>query len=639
MSLRELTLSPVLETSTADLLGIFIVPCLRESVRFDRGVGYFTSHWLRLAGTGLTALAGRGGQVRLIASPKLTPDDWAALAQGASAVQDPRLYEALRRTVDELGRDLESEPVRALAWMVADGLLEIRIAVPANALDGDFHDKFGVFVDADTNKVAFHGSMNDSAQAFRNYEGLDVFKSWDNASDAMRVGMHEARFERLWSNRDVNVRVYDLPDAIKRNLVEFTTRTDRPYPESFRNVAPAARLWRHQDEAITVFLKAGAGILEMATGTGKTRTAIRIIQELLERRQIDFVIVCAGGTDLLDQWRIQLTTETTAPLYCTYGGRHDEGAFLSQTRDAIWIASREALTDLLSRVPDVRRRRTLLICDEVHGFGSPAIVRALSGVVGTFGYRLGLSATPEREYDAEGNQFLDKEIGPVLFRFGLEEAIRRGILCEFDYVALPYVFMDDDRRKVQAAVAAFHAKRKAGEPVSPEWLWLTIARIAKEAPNKIPVFRAYLDDHPAILSRTLVFVETIDFGRLVQPVIMEHTRDFHTYYGTDDQVHLQRFARGELKVLLTAHRISEGIDIKAVDTVILFSAARARLETIQRLGRCLRTDPVNPGKRALVIDFVRADIERDEDADYLHADEERARWLSTLAATRRDHSA
>lgn len=638
MSLRQLVLAPVLETSTADLLGTFIVPCLRESVRFDRGVGYFTSHWLRLAATGLTALAGRGGHVRLIASPKLEPDDWAALAQGASAAQDPKVYEALRRTVDELGRDLQSEPVRALAWMVADGLLDIRLAIPANALEGDFHDKFGVFVDANGDRVAFHGSMNDSAQAFRNYEGLDVFTSWGDDSDAIRVAAHEARFERLWTNGDINVRVYELPDAIKRNLVEFSTRTERPYPEPQRQSARTTQLWRHQDDAIAAFLQARAGILEMATGTGKTRTAIRILQELLERRQIDFVIVCAGGTDLLDQWRIQLATGISTPLYCTYGGRHDEIAFLTQTRDAIWIASREAMIDLLARVPEGRRTRTLLICDEVHGFGSPAIVSALTGVVRTFGYRLGLSATPEREYDAEGNRFLDTEIGPVLFRFGLEEAIRRGILCEFDYVALPYIFMDEDRRKVQAAVASYHAKRKAGENVSPEWLWLTISRIAKEAPNKIPVFRAYLNSHPSILRRTLIFVETVEFGRLVQPVIMEHTREFHTYYGTDDQVHLHRFARGELKVLLTAHRISEGIDIQAVDTVILFSAARARLETIQRLGRCLRTDPANPAKRALVIDFVRADIERSDDEDYLHADEERAKWLSWLAAVRRDHT-
>jgi superfamily II DNA or RNA helicase len=311
-------------------------------------------------------------------------------------------------------------------------------------------------------------------------------------------------------------------------------------------------------------------------------------------------------------------------------------AFLNQTRDAVWLVSRDALTELLARFPEARRARTLIVCDEVHGFGAPSLVSALSGVVQTFGYRLGLRATPEREYDADGNRFLETEIGPVLFRFGLEKAIRRGILCEFDYVALPYIFMDEDRRKVQGAVAAYHARRKAGENIPIEWLWMTLARIAKEAPNKIPVFRAYLKDHPSILRRTLIFVETVEFGKLLQPVLMEHTRDFHTYYGTDDQVHLRRFARGELKVLLTAHRISEGIDIQAVDTVIIFSAARARLETIQRLGRCLRTDPANPGKRALVIDFVRADIEQVEGEIEVHSDKERERWLADLASVRRE---
>jgi hypothetical protein len=311
VGLRDLSISPVLETSTADILGGFILPCLRESIRFDRGVGYFTSQWLRLAGSGLASLAARGGRGRLIASPKLEPSDWAALAEGVSAAQDPKVYDALRRTIEDLERDLASEPVRALAWMIADGLLEVRLAIPANALEGDFHDKFGIFADASGDQVAFHGSMNDSAQAFRNYEGLDVFTSWGDNADVARTRSHAARFERLWTNGDLNVRVYELPDAIRRNLVEFTTRTERPYPEPSGKGVVAPRLWRHQDAAIAAFLEARGGILEMATGTGKTRTAIRIMQELKERRQIDFIIVCAGGTDLLDQWRLQLASQVT----------------------------------------------------------------------------------------------------------------------------------------------------------------------------------------------------------------------------------------------------------------------------------------------------------------------------------------
>jgi superfamily II DNA or RNA helicase len=586
-----------------------------------------------MAASGLGILAARGGTVRLLASPKLDPDDWTALAEGSAAANDPAVYAALERTVEELAQDLESEPVRALARMIADGLLEIRLAIPVNALDGDFHDKFGVFVDDAGDRVAFHGSMNDSAQAFRNYEGLDVFTSWGSPADARRAAWHQARFERLWSNGDLNVRVYELPEAIRRNLVEFTTSTDRPYERS----TPARRdidRWGHQNEAIAAFLAARNGILEMATGTGKTRTAIRILNELKQRGLIDFAIICAGGPDLLDQWRRQLARETSAPLYCTYAGHHDEIAFLTQTSDAVWIASRDALRELLARVPTEKRARTLVICDEVQGFGAPSLVSALRGVVATFGFRLGLSATPEREYDADGNAFVATEIGPVIYRFGLDEAIRRGILCEFDYVALPYVFTDDDKKKVRDALAAFYARVKAGENPPREWLWLNIARVSKEAPNKVPVFASYLTRHSEVLRRTLVFVETMEFGKMVQPVLMEYTRDFHTYYGSDDQEHLRRFARGDLTVLITAHRISEGIDIRAVDTIVLFSAARARLETIQRLGRCLRIDPSNPDKRATVIDFIRADLD-DKEGDDLRADNEREAWLSELSQTRR----
>lgn len=635
MPLRSLSLPPIIETSTEDALRVFTIPCLRESIRADRGVGFFTSRWLQMAATGLTTLAARDGRVRMLASPKLEADDWAALAQGATAATDPRIYAALERTLEELALDLQAEPVRALAWMVADGLLEIRLAIPVNALDGDFHDKFGVFVDETGDHVAFHGSMNDSAQAYRNYEGLDVFTSWGSDSDAQRASWHQARFERLWTNSDLNVRIFALPEAIRRNLVEFTTRSERPYATPSGELGEAQNRWRHQDEAVNAFLQARHGVLEMATGTGKTRTAIRILDELHSRGLIDLAIVCAGGPDLLNQWRAQLATSVALPLYCTYGGRHDEMAFLTQTRDAVWIASRDALIESLARMPTARRARTLIICDEVHGFGAPAIRTALAGVVASFGFRLGLSATPEREYDDVGNTFIEAEVGPVIFRFGLVEAIRRGILCEFDYVPLPYIFLDEDRKKVRDAVASFYARRKAGERVPDEWLWMTVAQVAKEAPNKVPVFRAYLRDHPDVLRRTLIFVATIAFGEMVQPVIMEYTRDFHTYYAEDDDKHLREFARGSLAVLLTAHRISEGIDVRSVDTIVLFSAARARLETIQRLGRCLRIDPANPAKRALVVDFVRADIEETDNA-FLHADEERAQWLMELSSTTRD---
>jgi superfamily II DNA or RNA helicase len=143
------------------------------------------------------------------------------------------------------------------------------------------------------------------------------------------------------------------------------------------------------------------------------------------------------------------------------------------------------------------------------------------------------------------------------------------------------------------------------------------------------------------MDRSILFVETAEFGALVQPILMDLRVDFHTYYQDDDRENLRRFARGDLQCLLTCHRISEGIDIRSVNNIVLFSAARARLETVQRLGRCLRTDPENSGKRACVVDFIQSTPpdQIDDPTGELSADEERCNWLRDLASVRRQTAA
>ncbi|MGO7163683.1 helicase-related protein [Rhizobium johnstonii] len=114
--------------------------------------------------------------------------------------------------------------------------------------------------------------------------------------------------------------------------------------------------------------------------------------------------------------------------------------------------------------------------------------------------------------------------------------------------------------------------------------------------------------------------------------IHRRTHRYRTYYADDDRDHLIAFARGDIDCLITCHRISQGIDIRSLNTVILFASARAKLETIQRIGRCLRIDPAKPDKRALVVDFVRPEAETDA---VPNADQERCAWLSELAKVRK----
>ena len=582
-----------------------------------------------MAAAGLAGLAVNGGRARIIASPVLEKRDVDALVRGDAAKVDDILRTSLSRSVEELRTSLEKDTLSAVAWMVADGLLEFKVAIPDAELCGDFHDKFGVFVDALGDSVAFHGSPNDSAQAFRNYESISIFYSWEGEREQERVKSEILRFEKLWSGADPNVRVHHMPEAVRRDLVRLRDHTQRPCW-----IVPAAPdKWRHQGEALESFISHERGVLEMATGTGKTRTAISIIDRLLEDSQIDNAIVVAYGTDLLDQWHRELLHRSKLSVYREYASHRESLRFLNRSREAVLVLSRPKLATLLSKISSEVQRRCLLIFDEVHGMGSKSLVKALDRQLDGFRYKLGLSATPERAYDGDGNQFVEKSIGPVIYRFTLEEAIRRGILCEFDYISLNYEFSDEDRCAIRQAIRRYFARKATTASAPVEELYRDLARVRKLSSEKIAPFAEWAASNRQALRRSLIFVETADYGRLVQNVLMDLGVDYHTYYGDDDRRNLKRFADGALECLLTCRRISEGIDISSVGTIVLFATSRAKLETIQRLGRCLRTDPSDASKRALVIDFIRSDEpSQDEEGPESSADAERSDWFQKLSA-------
>jgi hypothetical protein len=320
--LTELPTPLKLKTSTEDLVAQFYVPALKRSLRYDRGVGYFTSSWLRLAATGLASLAENRGTCRLITSLNLQPDDWEAFRRGDAASRDTVLKGELSAAIDDLEHSLKWDTLTCLAWMLADGLLEIRIAEPTFELDGDFHDKIGLFEDSERNRIAFHGSQNESAKAFRNYESISLHYSWLGGRELDHVNETRKEFENLWEGYDVNVKMHKLPRAISEKIVKFVDHEPRPYKIPMAAFAPS-NLWPHQQEAVKKFFAARHGILEMATGTGKTRTALEIMSELVKRDLVSSIIIVATGTDLLDQWHKQILERSDLTVFRTYE-RHDE---------------------------------------------------------------------------------------------------------------------------------------------------------------------------------------------------------------------------------------------------------------------------------------------------------------------------
>ena len=190
-----------------------------------------------------------------------------------------------------------------------------------------------------------------------------------------------------------------------------------------------------------------------------------------------------------------------------------------------------------------------------------------------------------------------------------------------------------ERDRIKQVYSRKAARAREGNPMSDKELWIEIARVYKTAEEKRIRLEEFLVQRPESLNRCIIFVETKEYAQPLYESLHQSRRSFSQYFDSDEARVLQRFAEGDLDFLVTCHKLSQGIDIPDLRTVILVSSSRAMLETIQRLGRCLRSDPANPKKRALVIDFCRSDAGAPDDANPT-SDAVRVDWLRGLAATR-----
>ena len=631
MSLRDIAYKEDYRSGYDNIVEDLFRQSLAQSKEYWRAVGYFSSSALEAFGAPLGEFIRNGGSIRLVTSVELSQRDLETIQNGTSKqeVCEHRLEQIIET---DFADGIGDGTVR-LTRLLELGRLKIQIAVPKKGT-GIYHEKIGLFFD-ENDYVAFTGSSNESRNAFdNNRECVDVYPSWSSASRAVRKKAH---FEELWNKKDRGVEVYSFPDAARHKLLKACGKWEAHRQQKKESEERPHKRWRHQEKALEIFLEKKRGVLNMATGTGKTRTALKILRALYEKDMIDTVVVSTNGNDLLDQWYKELLgvgQEIDAQVVKHYGQSHSVQSFLLNPKKSILLVSRKppakALAAALKDLPLAIRRRTLLIHDEVHGLGSPANREILSGLSDNIRFRLGLSATPERGYDNEGNNFLRQHIGPELMHFKLNDAIRQGVLAPFNYFPLPYELTAAEHQRRRNIYIRRDARAKEGNPMSEKEVWIAIAHVYKTSEAKLKVFKEFISENQDLLRRCIVFVETKEYGHKALKIIHNYHPNFHPYFSGEESETLKKFARGELECLITCHRVSEGIDIRSLNSAILFASARTRLETIQRMGRCLRTDPDNPQKVANIVDFI---CHSDEEGEP-NADEERAEWLKALSTVR-----
>ncbi len=216
-----------------DLISLFYVPALSCALRYDRTTGFFNADALALAARGIARLIENGGEMRLIVGCTLDEDEVRAIQEG---------YDLREKIAEKLAAVPLNPPdiaarngLEALAWMVAHGRLDVKVAVPVAAdgtpvvSHGIYHEKVGIITDRDGNQISFSGSINETKGGWiDNRESFHVHCSWAGEREAQHVQDEVRAFSRLWVDQMSTVRVFTFPEAAKQKLLEFLPKDDRP---------------------------------------------------------------------------------------------------------------------------------------------------------------------------------------------------------------------------------------------------------------------------------------------------------------------------------------------------------------------------------------------------------------------------
>lgn len=350
-SLQDIHFQLSYRTGRDDLVQDFFVPCLENSVLYRRAAGYFSSSGLALAARGVASLASRHGKMKLVVSPHLQPDDVVAL-QAANENPADAVRAIVAKSLADIEDALIKDRLNALAWLAAAGLLEIKLALrldqKGNYSRGIFHEKSGIFTDTAENHVTFSGSSNETAGGLvENFESIKAFCSWKDTEG--RVQEEIDNFEALWNNSTPGLRVMDFSRA-GRDLLERYRDPEQPppglpklraeEPGTLSDFRPPAGfdLRPYQRDAIRAWSQnGGRGILAMATGSGKTLTALTLASKVAEKNPSLVLIIVCPYINLCRQWIREMAAFGLNPV-AAFEGRDRWQALLEEGWLSQWAS-------------------------------------------------------------------------------------------------------------------------------------------------------------------------------------------------------------------------------------------------------------------------------------------------------------
>ncbi|MBO4642824.1 MAG: DEAD/DEAH box helicase family protein [Bacteroidaceae bacterium] len=648
MGFRDLNIKACYESGIEDIIVDFYEPTLSNAVQYDRIAGFFSSSSLAIVSRGLYGFIKNNGRMRLITSPKLSEEDAGVIRQYILG-DFSALLRDFNSDIESLQDEIIKNHVKALGWMLSKGMLEIKLAIPVKS-DGSlreedemdnkalFHQKVGVLRDYEGNELSFSGSINESASAWvYNDEEFKVFKGWMQPNEYFEGD--KKRFHELWNGLRENTKVYDLPDAIKQNLIQYSRDFDvetisvKKYLQlrrfKYEKKESKISLFPYQAEALKKWRSNAYRLLfEMATGTGKTRTAIAGIEELKSTSKKFVVIISTPQNTLSMQWRdeignLGLMFDSIETIDGT-NNKWEQKLMKLLLSNAVGMCNHCAIftthaTSSSEKFITVMTKYlshesiSLFVGDEVHWLGASKLRKALLPI---YIYRIGLSATPSRWFDDEGTNLLIDYFGNDSFEFSIHDALTevnpltgKHFLVNYYYdistVSLNEEETDEYHRITKQLVRL--SKQKDNDDDAQERYERLLekrANIIKNAYAKYEILENILDklDASGNIQDLIIFVSPkqinhvmeilfyrgVRFHRLTEA---EGTRKDRRYGGISEREHIIKlFKEKTYKVLVAIKCLDEGIDIPCASMGILMASSTNPREYVQRIGRIIRQD-------------------------------------------------
>lgn len=640
MSFKDIDLKSSYETGIDDLIDDFYIPVLSKAVKYDRIAGFFSSSSLAISAEGIIGFLENGTSMRIIASPYLNKED-SEIIKLASTDPEKYLNDFLINDLVISEDIFEQQHVNALGWLLAKGILEIKIAFVFDkngqiSHDGlaMFHQKIGILYDDDNNIISFSGSVNESANGWlNNVEEFKVFRSWKEEQRVEYMEPDIKKFEDFWNENREYVKLYSLPEAVKNKMISFSDEFQKEkiiisrYKEekNIENTINNLSLFDYQLEAIEKWKQNNRKLLfQMATGTGKTRTAIGAILDTLKNEDKLLIIICTPQGTLSLQWKNEIEklnidlgksyiidgTNTNwkreiEELIIDFKLGFKKSVVLYTTHETY---AKDTFINAINKCED--NIKIMFVGDEAHGLGSN--IRK-NGLIDRYNYRIGLSATPSRWFDEPGTKIIEDYFGNDYFEFSISDALfninpltgKPFLIKYFYYLKLVELNEGeiDEYRKLSNKISRLSSMSKNSDEYNEtlETLLFKRADIVKNAEGKYSMLRSILKEIGNEIKNTIIFVSPEQIDKVLSILKNEFripahkltqeegTRKKEKFNNqTERQDIIKKFKNEQYRVLVAIKVLDEGIDIPSASRAILMSSSSNPREYIQRIGRVIR---------------------------------------------------